>query len=72
MAPDPSKDCHKGKMDLEPKRGDDAALLAAKLHSGASREKGMFTGMGFRFPRFHHSDHCAIIAVVRAGGGRGG
>jgi hypothetical protein len=28
----------------------------------------MFMGMGFRFPRFLHSDHCAIVAVVRAGG----
>jgi hypothetical protein len=29
----------------------------------------MFTGMGFCFPRFLHSNHCAIVAVVRAGGG---
>jgi hypothetical protein len=28
----------------------------------------MFTGMGFCFPHFLHSNHCAIIAVVRAGG----
>ncbi len=33
-----------------------------------AEEKGMFTGMGFCFPRFLHSDHHAIIAVVRAGG----
>jgi hypothetical protein len=31
-------------------------------------EKGMFTGVGFRFPWFLNSDHCTIIAVVRAGG----
>jgi hypothetical protein len=28
----------------------------------------MFTGMGFCFPCFLHSDHCIIVAVVRAGG----
>ena len=28
----------------------------------------MFTGVEFCFPRFLHSDHCAIVAVVRAGG----
>jgi hypothetical protein len=28
----------------------------------------MFMGMGFRFPCFLHSDHCAIIAVVKVGG----
>ncbi len=28
----------------------------------------MFTGVGFRFPHFLHSDHRAIIVVVRAGG----
>jgi hypothetical protein len=28
----------------------------------------MFMGMGFSFPCFLHSDHLAIIAVVRAGG----
>jgi hypothetical protein len=33
-----------------------------------AEKKGMFTGMGFRFPHFLHSDHCAIVAVVRAGG----
>jgi hypothetical protein len=30
-------------------------------------KKGMFTSMGFRFPWFLHSNHCAIVAVVRAG-----
>jgi hypothetical protein len=29
---------------------------------------GMFTSMEFCFPRFLHSDHRAIVAVVRAGG----
>jgi hypothetical protein len=28
----------------------------------------MFTSVRFHFPRFLHSDHCTIIAVVRAGG----
>jgi hypothetical protein len=28
----------------------------------------MFTGVGFCFSRFLHSDHPAIVAVVRAGG----
>jgi hypothetical protein len=28
----------------------------------------MFTGVGFCFPCFFHSDHRAIVAVVRAGG----
>jgi hypothetical protein len=28
----------------------------------------MFMGMGFCFPWFLHSNHCAIVAVVRAGG----
>jgi hypothetical protein len=28
----------------------------------------MFTGVGFRFPRFLHSDHGATVVVVRAGG----
>ena len=28
----------------------------------------MFTGVGFCFPHFLHSNHCAIIAVIRAGG----
>jgi hypothetical protein len=27
-----------------------------------------FRGMGFRFLRFLHSDHCAVVVVVRAGG----
>ncbi len=33
-----------------------------------AEKKGMLTGMGFHFPRFLHSDHCAIVVVVRAGG----
>jgi hypothetical protein len=33
-----------------------------------AEETAMFKGMGFRFPQFLHSDHCAIAAVVRAGG----
>ncbi len=28
----------------------------------------MFKGMGFHFSRFLHSDHRAIVAVIRAGG----
>ncbi len=28
----------------------------------------MFTGIGFRFPLFLHSDHCAIVVVIRAEG----
>jgi hypothetical protein len=27
-----------------------------------------FKGVGFHFPRFLHSNHCAVVAVVRAGG----
>jgi hypothetical protein len=34
-----------------------------------AEENGMFTSMGFCFPSFLHSDHCAIVAVIRAGGG---
>ncbi len=33
-----------------------------------AEEKSMFTGMGFCFPRFLHSNHCAIVEVLRAGG----
>jgi hypothetical protein len=29
---------------------------------------GLFTGMGFCFPQFLHSDHCARAPVVRGGG----
>jgi hypothetical protein len=63
------QDCHKGKVDVEPKKGGDVALLAARLHSGTSRgEMRKFKGMGFHFPWFLHSDHHAVVAVIRAGG----
>jgi hypothetical protein len=33
-----------------------------------AEEMGMFKGMGFCFPQFLHSDHRAIVVVIRAGG----
>ncbi len=33
-----------------------------------AKEIGIFTGVGFCFLRFLHSNHCAIFAVVRVGG----
>ncbi len=56
---------------MEPKTGDDAALLAARLHSGVSRGDGHVHGRGVLLSTVPplHSDHRAIIAVVRTGGG---
>ncbi len=34
-----------------------------------AKERGIFKGVGFHFPRFLHLDHCAIVRVVRAGRG---
>ena len=56
-------------MDVEPKKGGDVALLAARLHSGTSRgEMRKFKGVGFRLPRLLHSYHRTVVAVVRARG----
>ncbi len=68
LARDPSKDCHKGKMDVEPKTGDKRHYLQPDYILAQADKTGMFMGMGFHFPWFLHSDHCAIVAVVRAGG----
>ena len=42
MALDPLKDRHKGVMDLEPKKGDNAILLADGLYPGKHDKKGDF------------------------------
>jgi hypothetical protein len=44
-------------------------LLRSDYVLSQADQMGMFTSMGFCFPRFLHSDHCTIIAVVRAEGG---
>ena len=49
------------------KRGTTRHYLQPDYILARTDEKGMFMGVRFRFPWFLHSDHCAIIAVVRAG-----
>jgi hypothetical protein len=50
------------------KRGMTQHYLQPDYVLARPEEKGMFTSMGFHFPCFLHSNHHAIVAVVRAGG----
>jgi hypothetical protein len=64
------QDHHQGTTDVQPRKGNNAILIAARLYPG-TREGFFFKGVGFRFLWFLHSDHRTIVAVVRAGwGGR--
>jgi hypothetical protein len=51
------------------KQGTTQHYLQLNYILGHAEERAMFTGVGFCYLRFLHSDHCAIVAVVRAGGG---
>ncbi len=66
------QDRHQRATCVEPKTGENAALLAARLHSGARKGDGHIYRHGFLLPTVHHSDHCTIVAVIRAGGEGGG
>ncbi len=56
-------------MNMEPKTGMTRHYLQLDYILEQEEETGMITGMGFRFPWILHSDHCAIVMVIRAGGG---
>jgi hypothetical protein len=54
------------------KRGTMQHYLQPDYILARTGETSMFTGMGFCFPWFLHSDHRTIVAVVRRGGGLAG
>jgi hypothetical protein len=64
----PQRTATRARWTWSQKRGTMRHYLQPDYVLAQAEEKGMFTGVGFCFPRFLHSDHRAIVAVVRARG----
>jgi hypothetical protein len=64
----PQKTATRARWRWSQKRGMTQHYLQPDYILAQAEEMGMFKGMGFRFPWFLCFDHCAIVAVVRAGG----
>jgi hypothetical protein len=64
---DSMQDRHQGEMDVEPKRGTMQYYSQPDYILVRAKETGIFKGVRFHFLQYLHSDHRAIIAVIRAG-----
>jgi hypothetical protein len=64
----PQRTATRARWTWSQKRGKTRHYLQPDYVLLQAEETGMFTGVGFRFPRFLHSNHRAMVAVVRAGG----
>ncbi len=64
----PQRTATRARWTWSQKQGKTRHYLQPDYVLARAEETGMFTGVGFLFPRFLYSNHHTIVTVVRAGG----